>query len=47
MAPRREGTTKDEILAEVPNWIVHDLKCPDGHPILFSKMLGPDTGGWI
>ena len=45
IAPRRAGTTKDQILAEVPNWILHDLKCPDGHPILLSRMLhGTDTG---
>src|SRR4029077_8307120 len=44
IAPRRAGTTTDETLAEVPNWILHDLKCPAGHPILLSRMLhGPDS----
>src|ERR1700736_4163366 len=44
IAPRKAGTTKGDFLAEVPNWILHDLKCPDGHPIVLSRMLnGPDT----
>lgn len=33
IAPRAAGTTKPEIEAERIDWTLHDLMCPNGHPI--------------
>lgn len=41
LAPRQAGTPKESVLAEVPRWTLHDVKCPNGHPILVPK-TGPD-----
>jgi len=36
-AVRPAGTTLEAVCHEVPNWTLHDLFCPRGHPIVESK----------
>jgi hypothetical protein len=33
IAPRGPDTTRSEIEAEKAMWTLHDLKCPNNHPI--------------
>ncbi len=41
-AVRKAGTSLSEITSEVASWILHDLRCPNGHPILEPR---PYMGG--
>jgi hypothetical protein len=40
IAARESDTPIESVLAEVPSWTLHDLKCPNGRPILVPKILG-------
>jgi hypothetical protein len=40
IAARAAGIPLEAVLAEVPSWTLHDLKCPEGHPILVPKIGG-------
>jgi hypothetical protein len=33
LAPRRGGTSEEEMRSELSSWVLHDLTCPKGHPI--------------
>ena len=39
-AARAADTPIESVLAEVPGWTLHDLKCPSDRPILVPKILG-------
>jgi hypothetical protein len=41
IAAREANTPTESVLSEVPNWTLHDLHCPNGHPILVPRTLGP------
>jgi hypothetical protein len=44
-AARAAGVTLDNILdTELKNWTLHDLECPNGHPILRATAFWPLSG---